>query len=73
MNDNQDIGVYLNDTQFNQLIEIMKNEKETTTSSTEVPDVSLDSSLSEIDVLSYILLAQFIIIGILAWALVRNK
>lgn len=73
MNDNQDIEVYLSDSQFSQLIEVIKSEKETTTTSSEVSDASFDSSLSEIDVLSYILLAQFIIIGILAWALVRNK
>ena len=77
MDNNKDIVVYLNDNQFNQLLETMKSEKETTTStSSEVSDPSSESTnteISEFDLSCFILLAEFIIIGILAWSLVMRK
>lgn len=76
MEDNKDIVVYLNDNQFNQLLDTMKNEKEISTTSTEVPDTPSDSSnskLSELDLSCFLLLGEFIIIGILAWSLVMRK
>jgi hypothetical protein len=75
--DSNSTVVYINDEQFSKLLESInskdvQSEVAQDTQNSSVSDTS-DSSLTEIDVLSYILLAQFIIIGILSWAMVRRK
>lgn len=74
--DSNSTVVYINDEQFSKLLESIntKDVQSEVAQNSDTP-VTSDSSegLSEIDVLSYILLAEFIIIGILTWALVRGK
>lgn len=76
--DSNNTIVYINDEQFSKLLESI-NSKDVQSEVAQDPQNPApssepsDSTLSEIDVLSYILLAQFIIIGILSWAMVRRK
>ncbi len=75
--DSNSTVVYINDEQFTQLLNALneKNVHSEVAQDSQYSSVSnsSDSSLSEVDILSYMLLAEFIIIGILAWALVRGK
>lgn len=74
--DSNSTVVYINDEQFSKLLDSInsKDVQSEVVQDSDVPATSNSSDgLSEIDVLSYILLAEFIIIGILAWSLVMRK
>jgi hypothetical protein len=74
--DSNSTVVYINDEQFSKLLDSINSKNvhsEVVQDSDEPVTNNTSDGLSEIDVLSYILLAQFIIIGILSWALVRGK